>query len=229
MFEIVSSKRHPFRPGYLFVRIFQKHWFIYKRNFLMTVELILKLFVLVEFTSQDTEPFVWSVDLCVWLIFAVSDVSLSPLGETFGDLLDTTDWVVFVVSWAEFSFTVKEGKLINFTSFSWSTVFGVLIVESAQFPSFSESSGVFVELLYPVCSSLGLQVSIAPFGSKDVQFLQTLERVSWWDFSFCRSNSNDGSDGEFHFVYLNPYRSFDEEFLRWHHYKWLVRRLRHRK
>merc|ERR1711931_301856 len=128
--------------------------------------------LLVEFSSQLSEPFVGTFDLFSWLEFACGDISLSPLGETFGDLLDTTDWVVFVVSW--------------------------------------ESTSVFVEFLNPVGSSLIAQVSVAPFSSKLVQFVQTLERVSWWDLLILsRCNSNDGSDGEFHFVYLNPYRSFD--------------------
>ena len=67
MIEIVSSKRHPFRPGYLFVQIFQEHWFIYKRNFFKHCQIN---FLLFEFSSQLSEPFVGSVDLFCWLKFA---------------------------------------------------------------------------------------------------------------------------------------------------------------
>merc|ERR1712137_1459635 len=165
------------------------------------------ILLLVEFSSQLTEPFVGTFDLFGWLKFACGDISLSPLGETFGDLLDTTDWVVFVVSWAKSSFTVKEGKFIFFTSFSvswcWTTMWElVFIIESAKFESSFESLDVSVEFFPPMGSSLFAQVSVAPFSSELVQFVQTLERVSWWDLLvLSRCNSNDGSDGEFHFVY----------------------------
>merc|ERR1711931_238599 len=159
------------------------------------------LFWCCEFISQLTEPFVGSINLFFWLKFAIENVSLSPLGETFCDLLDTTDWVGFVVSWASSSFTVKEGKVIILTSFSWSTVFVGFIIVSAKFESSFESSSVSIEFSYPVSSSFFIQISVTPFSSEFVQLGQTLKWVSWWDLLvLCRSNGNNGSGGEFHFL-----------------------------
>merc|ERR1712135_248481 len=62
-----------------------------------------------QFTGKLTKPFSHSVDLFGGLEFTFFDISLGPFRETFGNLLNTTDWVVFIVP-------AETGFLIDITN-----------------------------------------------------------------------------------------------------------------
>ena len=137
--------------------------------------------------GEGLEPGVGTVDLAAWLEFAefavlvVGEVSLGPLAEARGDLLDTAEWVGLVVS-AEvsvgFIFTTIFGSSLT----GWATVGElVLIVEAASGESGLETSNVVVESSGPVGGLTLAQVVVAPLTGESVELGQTLKGVSWWD------------------------------------------------
>ena len=142
--------------------------------------------------GEFLEPGVGTVDLAAWLelaefaVLVVGKVSLGPLAEARGDLLDTAEWVRLVVS-AElgvfgFVTTIKRSSLTG-----WATVWElVLVVVAASLLTALEVSlhtvSIGLEFTNPIVFS-GHEVEplVQDLLAKVLQFVQTLERVSWWD------------------------------------------------
>ena len=153
--------------------------------------------------AKFLEPEVGTVDLAAWLDFAAGDVSLGPLAEARGDLLDAAEWVALVVA-AEVGVlglvaTVNGSSLTGI--WVWATVGEkVLVIEGAELPASLEAGNVSVELGDPVGSLVSGQVVGAPLLGEGSEFGQTLKGVSWWDLLVIGRGGGNKSNGEsFHF------------------------------
>merc|ERR1712130_735726 len=125
-----------------------------------------------ELVQHLSVPFCHSVDLSGGLESAVGNVSLGPLGESAGDLLNASHRVGSVVS------SLRSGNVaVGFASLSWSAVFARLVVKSALFKALLHSRRVSVEFGSPV-GGLLVQVVAHPLVGELVELVQALKRVS---------------------------------------------------
>ena len=153
--------------------------------------------------AKFLEPEVGTLDLAAWLDFAAGDVSLGPLAEARGDLLDAAEWVALVVA-AEVG-VLGLVATVNGSSLTgvgvWATVGElVLVIEGAELPASLESGNISVELGTPVGGLSFSQVVIAPLVGEGLEFVQTLKGVSWWDLLVIGRGGGNESKGEsFHF------------------------------
>ena len=134
----------------------------------------------VELLGQDSVPLVHAVDdvLVVSLTAALGNVALGPLAVASGDLLDTLAWVGTVVT---------ENVIVSSSLTGWATVWElVLVVVATSLLTALEVSlhtvSVGLEFSDPiVLSGHEVEPLVQDLLAKVLQFVQTLERVSWWD------------------------------------------------
>jgi len=165
---------------------------------------LLKL--LAKLGNQFIVPCVGTGDLLLGLelaegaVLVVGQITLGPLAETGGDLLDAADWVAFVVT-AESGVNV-QATVFGFTSLavSWATVLVVLVIVSASLETLLETGNVTGELAGPVGGGLLSQVIVAPFTGEATQLVETLKWVTWWDLLVGGGGGgNEGKGESFHF------------------------------
>jgi len=140
------------------------------------------------------------LELAESTLLVVGQVTLGPLAETRGDLLDATDWVGFVVA-AKLGVNV-QASIITGSSLTvgWATVLVVLVIVSASLEAGLETGDVVGELVSPVVGLLGGQVVVAPLLGETAQFAQALKWVTWWDLLVVGGGGgNEGKGESFHF------------------------------
>jgi len=140
------------------------------------------------------------LELAESTLLVVGEVTLGPLAETGGDLLDATDGVGFVVA-AELGVNVQATFITSDTSLtvSWATVLVVLVIVSASLEAGLETGDVVGELVSPVVGLLGGQVVVAPLLGETAQFAQALKWVTWWDLLVVGGGGgNEGKGESFH-------------------------------
>jgi len=181
-------------------------WVVHSNKSFVHFRYLNALLLSEELGNKFIVPFVGTGDLLGWLelaegtVLVVGEVTLGPLAETGGDLLDTTDWVGFVVT-AEVGVNVQATvSLTAFAVLLGATVLVVLVIVSASFEASLETGNVVGELVRPVTGSLLGQIVVAPLLGETAQFVQALKWVTWWDLLVVGGGGgNEGKGESFHF------------------------------
>merc|ERR1712113_426080 len=172
---------------------------IYMSEFKVTLNyLCLVCLVCQEVALKSISPFVHSVDLMLIVLLsrALRDVSFSPFSEPRSDLTSSKNWIGSVVS--------EDVVFIAFssTSFSgWSTMWKLvfIIVSTSLVVSAKVSlhtSSIFFEFSLPCFfrsqKSVMIIKKLSRVGNK---FIETLERVSWWNLLFVSGGNGENNGG----------------------------------
>merc|ERR1719370_1843313 len=134
-----------------------------------------------EFFQKLAIPFGHAVYLLGGLEFAFGHIPLGPLGEPLGDLLDTADGIFGIVSAKTVFILAVSAEIIRIAALSGSSVLRIFVIKSTKLESTLQTGRVSVEFGTPVKGHFVIQIVGDPFVGKFIEFVQSLERVSWGD------------------------------------------------